>query len=781
MPISSLHPHKPDNAMTLYSSMAKSTPADARSATKINPSLTTQLIFVAQASDGKGPTIQVLSFPMLSTDSTNQSRIIGSYGDDDNNLAPISIPGNLLRDSTSTLVPNIAVARYNLPALEADPLNLDAPDEAEADRLHYVFEDPEYAPSIALIPLAFAVPRGIKPPIDWDLSSGVEITEADFNCEAGRVWVKAATHVVVHQANKPIHLDQAVFKLEDLVLEPFNNFSVANNITTPYKMLSPADTQYNYVINVSKENINQARNQAPNQTQDGAPAATNADANAAAQDAALQRQADSLASVVTAVIAATNKSSPEPPQSRTDRETGKTNADSLARHQLMLASLEEVPDPNNPDLKITVVKLPDINPVWSSILETSKLPDAVRSAKEQFVYHTQQRAMSRDFHDRSSDFSPKAINAPFLTALKRASWADKNVSQDPEALKDQLGLYHFAPPRTGTVEYEARVAAELVTYRQEHVGESKTRISAKAHNLDYSGRLESTTDLHSTIGNLAMILTFIAENAKESELWKAVSKFHDIYLDTDGKNWLNAHLEAHKYIIAAVILEFQQVIAVYVRIANNLKYRLAVQDGKQINPQAYKDANEKARHVITTMNNLIPGVTLGHLLTEPSACKHFYLGDQANKEKQRAEKLLANQLTNQQRNENRTGGPRREQERSNPRNNTRPNTQGTGGAASSLTPEQIVTLKAQGIVKYSGPANTRLPAIADILEANGASGLSRICVMAIFNGRHCRWGAECKQKHIKRISDFTPANKTKFLAYVQAQPHVELTQPGTNA
>jgi hypothetical protein len=265
MPISSLHSYNPDNARTLCSSMAKSTPADARSATKINPSLSNQLIFIAPATDGKGPIIQALSFPMLSTDSNNQSRIIGSYGDDDNNLAPISIPGNLLCDSTSTLVAIIIAARYNLPALEADPLNLDAPEEAEADRFHCIFEDPAYAPSIALVPVAFFVPsRGIEPPIGWDLSSGAEMTEADFANDAGRAWVNAATHVVNHQANKPIHLDQqSVFNLADLALDPFLDFSIANNITSPYKMLSPADPQYNYVLNVARENVNQARLLAP--------------------------------------------------------------------------------------------------------------------------------------------------------------------------------------------------------------------------------------------------------------------------------------------------------------------------------------------------------------------------------------------------------------------------------------------------------------------------------------------------------------------------------------
>jgi hypothetical protein len=269
--------------------MAKSTPADARSATKINPSLSNHFIFIAPATDGKGPTIQALSFPMLSADSNNQSRIIGSYGDDDNNLAPISIPGNLLRDSTSTLVAIIIAARHDLllPAPEADPLNLDAPEEAEADRFHYIFEDPAHAPSIALIPIAFPVPRGIEPPIGWDLSSGAEMTEADFANDAGRAWVKAVTQVVNHQANKPIHLDQSVFNLDDLTLDPFLDFSITNDITSPYKMLSPADPQHNYALNVARENANQARLLAPALAPGNTTPAANANSHATAQDAAL--------------------------------------------------------------------------------------------------------------------------------------------------------------------------------------------------------------------------------------------------------------------------------------------------------------------------------------------------------------------------------------------------------------------------------------------------------------------------------------------------------------
>jgi hypothetical protein len=44
---------------------------------------------------------------------------------------------------------------------------------------------------------------------------------------------------------------------------PFLDFSIANDITSPCKMLSPADPQHNYVLNVARKNVNQARLLAP--------------------------------------------------------------------------------------------------------------------------------------------------------------------------------------------------------------------------------------------------------------------------------------------------------------------------------------------------------------------------------------------------------------------------------------------------------------------------------------------------------------------------------------
>jgi hypothetical protein len=54
----------------------------------------------------------------------------------------------------------------------------------------------------------------------------------------------------------------------------------------------------------------------------------------------------------------------------------------------------------------------------------------------------------------------------------------------------------------------------------ESVGEDKSRINAKTNTLDYSGRMTSDADLHSTVANMWAVSSFIHKDAHKSELWK---------------------------------------------------------------------------------------------------------------------------------------------------------------------------------------------------------------------------------------------------------------------
>jgi hypothetical protein len=152
--------------------------------------------------------------------------------------------------------------------------------------------------------------------------------------------------------------------------------------------------------------------------------------------------------------------------------------------------------------------------------------------------------------------------------------------------------------------------------------------------------MDSDTDLHSTITNFSAIATFITKHATQSELWKMVDALHSVWLHPDGRVWLSHHLSSHKYIVTAIVLQFQHVVGLYVKIANSLEYRRAVKDGKQIDPLAYETANRQARHIIATMNNMIPGMTLGPFVIEPVACGLFHPKDRVAKDKRQPDKKL---------------------------------------------------------------------------------------------------------------------------------------------
>lgn len=71
----------------------------------------------------------------------------------------------------------------------------------------------------------------------------------------------------------------------------------------------------------------------------------------------------------------------------------------------------------------------------------------------------------------------------------------------------------------------------------------------------------------------------------------------------------------------------------YVKIAKSLEYCRAVKDKKLIEPRIYQETNGQARHIISSMNNMIPGMTLGIFVIKPIPCRLTYIKDQVTKDK----------------------------------------------------------------------------------------------------------------------------------------------------
>jgi hypothetical protein len=111
------------------------------------------------------------------------------------------------------------------------------------------------------------------------------------------------------------------------------------------------------------------------------------------------------------------------------------------------------------------------------------------------------------------------------------------------------------------------------------------------------------------------------------------------------------------------------------------------------------------------MNNMIPGITLGPFVIEPVACGLFHPKDRVTKDKRQPDKKLKDDpaaARTSGRTEGRNGSGRRDDGRTTTRDNPRTDTR-SPNAPPNLPAARITTLKAAGLVKYSGPGRVPHP------------------------------------------------------------------------
>jgi hypothetical protein len=97
-----------------------------------------------------------------------------------------------------------------------------------------------------------------------------------------------------------------------------------------------------------------------------------------------------------------------------------------------------------------------------------------------------------------------------------------------------------------------------------------------------------------------------------------------------------------------------------------------------------------------------------------------------------------------------------------------------------FTQEEIDELKTKGLIKWNGERG-HIPQPVDILELNGASGLTKLCMTFICRKKFCLYGDTCRLKHVRSWRDLTAENKTKLKAWVNTHVEFALVTPnGTN-
>jgi hypothetical protein len=98
---------------------------------------------------------------------------------------------------------------------------------------------------------------------------------------------------------------------------------------------------------------------------------------------------------------------------------------------------------------------------------------------------------------------------------------------DRESVRDRVGIPHFAAPRQETVQYKARVAAGRTIYRQEQVGEDKSRLVRKLSELYHFGIMHNAASIHVMLANfwLFSVLAIKDFAANPPDIWISLKEF----------------------------------------------------------------------------------------------------------------------------------------------------------------------------------------------------------------------------------------------------------------
>jgi hypothetical protein len=75
---------------------------------------------------------------------------------------------------------------------------------------------------------------------------------------------------------------------------------------------------------------------------------------------------------------------------------------------------------------------------------------------------------------------------------------------NPDGIKANFGLYHFAPPRTNSAIHSSRQEGEILLVQQEQVEEDKSRVIAKNTDLYFNGRMGTLFEVFKMIRNFLL-------------------------------------------------------------------------------------------------------------------------------------------------------------------------------------------------------------------------------------------------------------------------------------
>jgi hypothetical protein len=160
-------------------------------------------------------------------------------------------------------------------------------------------------------------------------------------------------------------------------------------------------------------------------------------------------------------------------------------------------------------------------PIFLQVLKASKITAKVQFFQDKIEHSVKGLAASNNCLDGMSDAPTGMFKGFFITCLCNVCWAKDPYNMDGKSVRDRLGIPHFAASRQETVQYKERVTAGYIIYRQEQVGEDKSRLVRNLSELYRFGRMHNAASIQVMFANFWLFgVLFIKDfSANPPAIW----------------------------------------------------------------------------------------------------------------------------------------------------------------------------------------------------------------------------------------------------------------------
>ena len=605
--------------------------------------------------------LRVLTRPVVATTAMGKTVYLASLGDALDTPTPVAVPAEFFSGIFVSLTTQTAVDSFDLPVAKEDPFTLEAPPVPEGtmgppvaapgpDRLQFTITSALGAPRIAAWPLAIPLPPGYKVPVGKELDD--PLTYEEMPSPMVRAWYNAARWLIRNNDGISLHAHDKMFVWASITATGFEVDNLTETLDPSLEVLAPWEPQHGHVIALMREERAAAilRFAGPERLP-----AYHTPSQVSPPDSAVRNQpapAPITPQDLTQLLQANSVTHAE-------RELLEEVAETEIRYRLMFARAVVVIDPLTGATIDRQVEYPTLTPEFLAMLRARKLSKAVTNLREQYRSHLEALSASDHRLDSTGTTDLAMMDATFVTCLRNFNWASEPLASDPAGIKDKLGVYHLANPRSDTTSYQIRVESGRALLRQELVGEDKSKLEKKSTELYHNGQMDSGPDILIMLANFWAFGTFAVRDFKTHPpmIWLAMAACDKALVSQMGRKWCMRHLTT-AHLFHALAMDIQSMVIPFITIANCLNYRSAVAKGGCIGLAPYDAACVYAMQPTLRLTNIIPTMGLGDYTTIPATIDLFG-GEKATTQPKQQPQQQQQQQQQQQRGQGQTqrGGP----------------------------------------------------------------------------------------------------------------------------